>query len=132
MTHPIRVYAVWQPMLPTDWSAPSSSVLRRLAAPRVQQYWDPNHVLATQMKKDARPPQPTQDCCIRSGILWDLAAVYAPGSTWSDSLPSAVVFNGPVVDVTDAIDEALVATPRTSSLAPAGSVQWPFATSAVR
>lgn len=94
-------------MLPTDWVAPASSVLRRLADRRVQQYWDPDHLLATQMKKDAREPQPVQDCCIRSGNLWDLAAVYERGSTWSDRMPAATVFNGPVVDVTDAIEDAL-------------------------
>lgn len=96
-------------MLPTDWSAPSGSVLRRLSDGRVQQYWDPNHLLATQMKKDARPPQPVQDCCVRSEILWDLAAVYPPGATWADHMPSAVMFNGPVVDVIDALAEALAA-----------------------
>ncbi len=94
-------------MLPTDWAAPASSALRRLFDRRVQQYWDPNHLLATQMKKDARAPQPEQDCCIRSGILWDLAAVYPPGSIWSDRMPAATVFNGPVVDVTDAIEDAI-------------------------
>ena len=94
-------------MLPTDWSAPASSVLRRLSDRRVQQYWDPNHLLATQMKSDARAPQPVQDCCVRSDILWDLAAVYERGSTWSDQMPSATVFNGPVVDVIDAIEDAL-------------------------
>jgi hypothetical protein len=94
-------------MLPTDWSAPASPVLRRLSDTRVQQYWDPNHLLAAQMKKDARAPQPVQDCCVRSGILWDLAAVYERGSTWSDQMPSATVFNGPVVDVIDALEEAL-------------------------
>lgn len=107
-------------MLPTDWAAPASSVLRRLSDGRVQQYWDPNHLLAAQMKKDAREPQPVQDCCIRSGILWDLAAVYPPGSIWSDRMPAATVFNGPVVDVTDAIEDAVApgrARPRTDSTA---------------
>jgi hypothetical protein len=94
-------------MLPTDWAAPSSPVLRRLSDRRVQQFWDPNHLLAAQMKKDARGPQPVQDCCVRSGILWDLAAVYPPGSLWLDRMPTAVVFNGPVVDVTEAIAQAL-------------------------
>ena len=93
-------------MLPTDWAAPASSVLRRLADGRVQQYWDPHHLLATQMKKDARSPQPEQDCCTRSGILWDLAAVYSPGAVWSDRMPTATLFNGPVVDVTDGIEAA--------------------------
>ena len=94
-------------MLPTDWAAPASSVLRRLSDRRVQQYWDPNHLLATQLKKDARSPQPEQDCCTRSGILWDLAAVYPPGAMWSERMPTATLFNGPVVDVTDGIEAAL-------------------------
>jgi hypothetical protein len=115
MNGPIRVYAVWQPMLPTDWSAPSGSVLGRLSDSRVRQYWDPNHVLATQMKRDARPPQPMQDCCVRSEILWDLAAVYPPGAAWSDRMPTATLFNGPVVEVTDAIEEALTALAKKSN-----------------
>ena len=94
-------------MLPTDWMAPARPVLGRLSDRRVQQYWDPKHLLAAQLKKDARAPQPVQDCCIRSGILWDLAAVYEPGATWADRMPPASVFNGPVVDVADAIEEAL-------------------------
>jgi hypothetical protein len=108
-------------MLPTDWAAPTSSALGRLSDARVQQYWDPNHLLATEMKNDARAPQPEQDCCVRSGILWDLAAVYAPGSTWSERMPTATVFNGPVVDVTEAIEGALShgrAEPRTDSTTP--------------
>ena len=105
-------------MLPTDWSAPSNSVLRRLSDRRVQQYWDSNHVLATQMKKDARPPQPEQDCCVRSGILWDLAAVYPAGALWSDRMPTASMFNGPVVDAIPAIEEGFVRARQTSFAAP--------------
>ena len=104
-------------MLATDWSSPSGRVLERLADRRVRQYWDPNHVLATRMKDDARPPQPEQECCVRSGILWDLAAVYPPGSMWADRMPPAAVFNGPVVDIAPAIDAALPAA-RTSLLVP--------------
>jgi hypothetical protein len=126
------VFAVWQPMLPTDWSAPASSVLSRLSDRRVQQYWDPNHVLATQMKNDAHAPQPVQECCVRSGILWDLAAVYPPGQMWSERMPPAVIFNGPVVDVTSAIEAALVPVPRTSFLLLPAIVNRKFATNDVR
>lgn len=101
-------------MLPTDWSAPSRSVLGRLSDPRVRQYWDPNHLLAKQMARDARPPQPEQDCCVRSDILWDLAAVYPPGAVWSERMPPAVVFYGPVVDIVKEIEAALV-TRRTAA-----------------
>jgi hypothetical protein len=90
-------------MLTTDLAAPVTFVLRRLGDVRVQQYWDPNHLVADQMVRDARAPQPVQDCCQRAGHLWDLAAVYPRGALWSDRMPTAVVFNGPVVDVTTAI-----------------------------
>ena len=119
-------------MLPTDWSAPASSVLGRLSDPRIQQYWDPNHVLATRMRSDARSPQPGQDCCMRSGILWDLAAVYPPGATWSDSMPLAVVFNGPVVDVISRVESAMLSGPRTSLLLLPERTDRNAATAAVR
>ena len=132
MNDRIRVFAVWQPMLVTDWTAPARSVLKRLSDRRVQQYWDPNHVLATQMMNDARAPQPVQDCCLRSGILWDLAALYPPGATWSDKLPSAVVFNGPVVDVISEVESALAAAPRPSVLLPRARSDRNLATAAAR
>jgi hypothetical protein len=105
------VFTVWQPMIATDWAAPSRGVLARMSDSRVQQYWDPEHVLAKRMQQDARPPQPVQECCVRSGILWDLAAVYAKDAVWNDRMPAAVLFNGPVVDVAEAI-EAAMAQPR--------------------
>jgi hypothetical protein len=98
---------VWEPILPTDFTAPTTSVLSRASDRRVQQYWDPDHVLAKQMAADARAPQPEQECCVRSGVLWDLAAVYPKGAQWEERMPTAIVFNGPVVDITEAIEAAL-------------------------
>jgi hypothetical protein len=101
------VFAVWEPMLPTDLSAPVTRTLARLSDPRVRQYYDPDHLLATRMKADARPPQPTPDCCTRKGILWDLMAIYPAGATWADKMPVADIFNGTVVDVVKGLDETL-------------------------
>jgi hypothetical protein len=106
-------------MLATDWWSPSGRVLERLADRRVRQYWDPDHVIARRMKDDARAPQPEPECCVRSGILWDLAAVYPPGAIWSDRMPPAAVFGGPVVDIAPAVAAALSA-PQTRLL-------WPYA-----
>ena len=103
----MRVFAVWEPILLTDLARPLSAVLHRLPDTRVQQYWDPGHVLSDQMNKDARPPQPVQECCERRGYLWDLAAVYLPGATWTDRLPTATVFNGSVVDVVEQLSAAI-------------------------
>ena len=101
---------VWQPILPTDFGAPTTAVLSRASDHRVQQYWDRDHVLAKQMAADARAPQPEQECCVRSGILWDLVAVYPKGLLWQERMPPATVFNGPVVDITKAIEAALDTT----------------------
>lgn len=94
-------------MIVTDWMAPGRSVLSRMPDPRVRQYWDPDHLVAKRMAADAQAPQPTPECWVRNGILWDLAAVYPPGPRWVGRMPPALVFSGPVVDETDAIETAL-------------------------
>jgi hypothetical protein len=103
----VRVFAVWEPILVTDLAPPLSSVLDRVPDLRARQFWDPGHVLSAQMKKDARPPQPVQDCCEKSGHLWDLVAVYPAGATWTDRMPPATIFNGPVVDLAESITAVL-------------------------
>ena len=82
-------------------------VLKRLSDRRVMQFWDGDHVLAERMSKDARDPQPKQNCCKRNGHLWDLAALYRAGVTWDESMPAAVVFDGPVVEAKEKIIDAL-------------------------
>ena len=100
-SHAVSVFAVWQPMLPTDWGAPTAGVLKRMPDGGVRQYWDPNHLIAKTLAADARSPQPEPDCCERDEILWDLVAVYPPGVRWEDRLPTAVMINGPVVNVAE-------------------------------
>lgn len=94
-------------MLVTDLTPPTSRALARLADGRVSQYWDQQHVLAARMLHDARDPQPKPACCEMDGNLWDLAAVYPPGEQWTDKLPVATVFNGPIVKVQPALIKGL-------------------------
>ncbi len=95
----IRVFAVWEPILPTDYSSPSTGVLARLSDPRVAQYWDKNHFfaeqLASRLKTDEGHAQPS--CCNRHGIQWDEVAVYRQDEHWDDQLPRAVYLDGPIV-----------------------------------
>jgi hypothetical protein len=110
--HPVaelQVFAVWEPILPTDWSGPASSVLSRISDRRASQFWDKEHVLATLLKAHAREPQPKPNCCDADGILWDLAVVYPAGALWDEQLPVAVVFDGVVVNVMDQIVKAFSA-----------------------
>lgn len=96
------MFAVWEPILPTDWSAPGASVRERLDDRRVKQFWDAGHVIATLIKKAEGKLHPS--CCEGRGFLWDLTAAYAPGSRWTGSLPEPMLLNGPVVRTTDALD----------------------------
>ena len=103
----MRVLVVWEPMLASDGAPPTSFAMGRITDRRVRQYWDAHHALAGRMKADARRPQPETHCCDMDGILWDLAAVYPKSEKWKDMLPSAVVFDGPVVSITSSIESAL-------------------------
>jgi hypothetical protein len=109
---PLKVYAVWEPMLATDWMRPARTVLGRLADGRAVQYWDPDHLLAKKLSADARDPQPKEECCRRDGTLWDLAAVYPAGAMWNDTLPPAVFFNGSVVDTREPLAAAVAGSVR--------------------
>ena len=103
------MYSIWQPILMTDMTLPGRWALSTLSDSRVQQFWDPSHLISQKLKADARPPQLEPECCEQRGTLWDLAAVYPAGATWTDRVPPAVVFNGPIVDVTSAIETAITA-----------------------
>ena len=98
---------VWEPMLASDVAPPTSLAMHLISDRRVRQYWDKQHALARQMKTDARPSQPEPRCCVSDGILWDLAAVYPKSAMWKETLPVAVVFDGPVVSITSSIESAL-------------------------
>jgi hypothetical protein len=77
---PQRV-VVWEPIRPTDWSPPSTFALNRVTDSRARQYGDPDHLIAKKLAADRRAPQPEEECCVRSGILWDLVAVHPKGAT---------------------------------------------------
>jgi hypothetical protein len=99
----IRVFAVWEPILPTDYSSPGTAVLARLSDPRVSQYWDKNHLFAEQLgrKMEANAGQRQPKCCTRKAIQWDEVAVYSTDAHWDGQLPRAVFLDGPVVHAVD-------------------------------
>lgn len=99
----IRVFVVWEPVLPTDLGAPSTATLKRLSDPRVSQYWDKQHVVSRLLgERD------------RASVVWDYVAVYRPGKLWDQVPPEPASSGVPVVraiDKTrDEIQRLLVAT----------------------
>jgi hypothetical protein len=101
------VFAIWEPILPTDWAQPRSSVLQRLSDNRVRQFWDVDHLVAAVLRKVEETGKLHRDCCERKGFLWDLTAAYPPGAHWPETLPQPILFNGPVVHVAAELDSVL-------------------------
>ncbi len=117
----IRILVVWEPILPTDWASPSSSVLSRISDRRAVQFWDKRHLLAEKLRQGlvADPAQPEPNCCERRGILWDVAALYPKQMRWGSSLPPAVFLDGPVLRVKAELQKNLFALLEIKSKAPA-------------
>lgn len=104
----MRVLVVWEPILATDWRAPSGSTLGRIADSRARQFWDPKHVVSKELKDRSAltPTQSKPDCCIQKGFYWDQAILYPAGAHWKEG-PASVFWNGPVVKVIPALDSRL-------------------------
>jgi hypothetical protein len=104
------VLVVWEPILATDWRAPSWSTLRRIADTRAKQFWDPHHVVAQELNRIAKekPGLLQPACCMQNDFFWDEAIVYKPQSKWKDA-PSPEFMNGPVVKIAAGLQAALEA-----------------------
>jgi hypothetical protein len=92
-------------MLPTDWARPSGLVQRRISDLRVAQFWDKEHLVAGELKRQF--PSSDKLCCQRNGILWDVAALYPSSVQWGSSTP--IYFGGAVVDVASEVRQNLLA-----------------------
>jgi hypothetical protein len=92
----VRVFVIWEPVLPSDLFAPSSSTLGRLYDARVSQYWDKPRVVSRSMGE-------TED----ASIVWDIVSVYQPGKLWQQAPPEPAYSGGPVVDVIEETRNAL-------------------------
>jgi hypothetical protein len=90
----LHAFVVWEPVLPTDWGAPSTAALSRISDGRVAQYWDKDRLISKSMgERDKR------------SIIWDHIAVYAPGATWHQK--SVLFADGPVIKVLQQTREAI-------------------------
>jgi len=87
-----------------DWARPNRWVRSRINDPRVTQFWDKDHLVAKDLEH--RLPAHTQlHCCRRSGVLWDVVALYLHDAHWKDASPDFV--DGPVVKASDGLEKRL-------------------------
>lgn len=93
---PVRAFVIWEPVLPTDWSSPSTSALRRIFDTRATQFWDKGRLISHSMGEHDR-----------KSVVWDYIAVYPAGAIWRDVPPEALYHGGPVVRVIEPARAAL-------------------------
>jgi hypothetical protein len=92
----VRVFVIWEPVLPTDFVAPSTAALGRIPDARAAQYWDSKRTLSHLLGESNR-----------STVVWDYIAVYAPGTLWQDAPPKPVYSDSPVRDVIGGAKESI-------------------------
>jgi hypothetical protein len=93
---PVRIFVVWEPVLFSDWSSPSTATLGRISNTRATQVWDKDRLISRSMGEDDR-----------GSIVWDYVAVYPAGVVWEDRPPRALYDGGPVIRVIDETRAAL-------------------------
>jgi len=92
----VRVFVIWEPVLATDFAAPSTAALARIPNLRVSHYWDRKRALSHLLGERNR-----------STVVWDYIAVYAPGPLWQDAPPRPVYSDHPVRDVISGAKDAI-------------------------
>jgi hypothetical protein len=92
----VRVFVIWEPVLPSDLFAPSTSTLNRISDARASQYWDKPRVVSRAMGE-------TDD----GSIVWDIVAVYPPGKLWEQAPPEPSYSGGAVVEVIEETKAAI-------------------------
>ena len=92
---PLRVYAVWFPVLPGDSAV---TVDRRLLTDdRVSNFWDPKRAVGNWFSENV-----TQE----PGITWDAYFLFGPEATWT-SAPAPIASSGsPVIGSRDSLSAA--------------------------
>ena len=88
---------MWEPVLPTDWGAPSTAALKRVGDPRAAQFWDNRRLVSRAMGEHDK-----------KSIVWDYIGVYKRGVVWKQGLTEPLYGGGPVIDVIESARAAIV------------------------
>lgn len=76
----VKVYSVWQPILPSDAKLTVGRATKRLSDPRVSHYWDGENVFA----QTFAPVLGVED------QAWDVYLLYDGAAEWGDAPPKPV------------------------------------------
>ena len=103
---------IWEPVLPTDFGAPSTGTMRRVSDLRASQYWDKEHVVSRLLgERDRR------------SVVWDYVAVYQLGKLWEQGPPDAVYSGRTVVRAIRGTSETIEKLLQQTSAASAAGIK---------
>ena len=98
---PLRIFVIWEPVLLTDWSPPTTGVLSRLHDGRAAQFWDRGLLVSQQMRQAAISNEwrGFAEVIKSERPVWDTIAIYAKGPRWDSAFPEPMFADRPVVQV---------------------------------
>jgi hypothetical protein len=94
---PVRTFIIWEPVLPTDWGAPSTATLKRITDSHSAQFWDSKRLISHSLSEHDR-----------HSIVWDYVVVYPAGAVWKQLPPTPLYEGGPVVQVIEPLRNAVI------------------------
>jgi hypothetical protein len=99
----LRIFVVWEPVLPSDRGPPSASVQARLPDdPRVRRFWDAGRLVSGALLEAARA---RHDPKVEGhGVVWDLVCLYPAGKKLEEEPAWA---GGPVADRIEELEKVL-------------------------
>jgi len=106
----VRVFVVWEPVIPTDVAPPTSKTLARIHDRRARQYWDRDRALSADVVRSilAAPDRyGLRDQVDADTIVWDTVAVFPAGARWENEFPVPSFYGFPVVQSSQGLAAAL-------------------------
>ena len=97
----VKVFVIWEPIIFSDFTLPTDSVLRRISDARAAQFYDRNHLVSKALQAQMLAHGVTgQDYFVKDEYVWDSVALYPPGVHWENGAGVKPDFVGaPVVEV---------------------------------
>ena len=104
------------PVIGTDLGPPTNATLALIADPATRQFWDPDHVVSTEVLEvgrrhvDRLSPE-DRSVVANTTVAWDMVAVFGPSATWDAELPWPSYWGRPVVDAIEDVRARLAPAP---------------------
>lgn len=96
----LAVLVVWEPVIWSDVSPPTSAVLGLLSDTRVAQYWDPQRALSSAIVRSVLADPGAYPAGMHvevDTIVWDAVALFPAQARWSGAFPVPEFHGYPVV-----------------------------------